>query len=95
MELLRPLPDRPVQGGLDGVLLGQGVHPGGEEQVQLLQGEFIQHLLEQAADVLLPQLQAVGRHTGHLVPLGDVRPDGPGTLRVRIGGVEHHQEGLS
>ena len=39
------LPDGGVQGGFDGVLLGEGVHPGGQEQVQLLHRELIEDAL--------------------------------------------------
>ena len=44
-QLLRPLADGLIEGGLDGVLLGEGVHPRGQKQVQLLQGELVEHLL--------------------------------------------------
>ena len=39
------LPDGGVQGGFDGVLLGEGVHPGGQEQVQLLHRELVEDAL--------------------------------------------------
>jgi len=44
-ELGGALPDGGVQRRLDGVLLRQGVHPGGQEQVQLLNRELVEHAL--------------------------------------------------
>ena len=95
MQLLRPAPDGGVQGRFDGVGLGQGVHPGRQKQIQLLQRELIEDAFQNVVDLLPAQLQAVGRHTGHVVALGNVRPDGLGPLRARVGRVEQHHKGFA
>ena len=92
---LGALPDGGIQAVFDGVVPGQGVHPGGEEEVQLLHRELVQHPLDDVGDRVLLQLQAVDAHTRHVVPAGDVRPDGLGPLGPGLGGVEYHQEGLA
>ena len=77
------------------MFLGQSIHPGGQEQVQLLQRELIQHAFQQLADLLPAQLQAVHGDTCHVISLGNVRPDGLGPVRGGLGGVEHHHKGLA
>ena len=89
------LPDGGIEFALDGVVVGQRIHPGREVQVQLFHREFIEHPPDNIGHRVFLQLQAVGRHAGHVIPGGQVRPDGLGPLCAGIGGVEHHQEGLS
>ena len=91
----RPLPDGRIQAALDGVVVRQGVHPGGQEQIQLLHRELVEHPLDDGGYRRLVQLQAVGAHTRHVIAGGDVRPDGLCPVGIGVGRVEHHQEGLS
>ena len=62
------LPDGGVQSALDGMVVGQRVHPGGQKQIQLLDRELIEHTLDDVGDRPLIQLQTIGAHTGDVIP---------------------------
>ena len=77
------------------MVIGQGVHPGGQEKVQLLDGELIEDPFDDGSDVLLIQLQAVAAHTGHVIAVHNVGLDGLGPVGLGIGRVQEDQEGLA
>ena len=93
-ELGGVLADGVVQPRLDGVVRRQGVHPGGQEQVQLLHGELVEHRLQNRGHRVLIQFQAVDGHAVHLVPGGDVLGDGLSPAVLGIGGIQQDDEGL-
>ena len=95
VQFRRPLPHCVVQSGLDGMVGGQSVHPGRQEQVQLLHGELVEDGLQNIRHILLPQLKTVHRHTVDLVPGGDVPADGLRPVAVRLRRIQQDDERLS
>ena len=85
---------RVVEAGLDGVFRGQGVHPGGQEEVQLLHGKLIEDGLEDVRHVLLPQVQAVYRDAVYLITGGDVPGNGLRPVAFGVHRVQQDDEGL-
>ena len=73
----------------------QGLHPGGQEQIQLPQRKLIQQPPQQLGDLRLPQLQTVHRQTPDVVLALDISGDrlSPGTLG--LGGIQQHHKGFS
>ena len=69
------------------MLLRQGIHPRGQEQIQFFDWEFIQDTFQDTVDFLLPHLQTAARYAGHIVPLGNIGPNRPGSIGIGIGRV--------
>ena len=80
------LPDGLENLGFDGVVLGQGIHPVGEEELELLQRELEEHRLDDLGHRPLAQVQVGLRQLG---------PQGLGLVGLRPGGVEQQEEGLA
>ena len=66
-ELGGVLTDGVIQARFDRMVRRQGIHPGGQEQVQLLHGELVEHRLQDGGHGVLVQLQAVDGHAVHLI----------------------------
>jgi len=94
LELGSALAHRVIEAGLDGVVRRQGVHPGRQEQVQLLHGELVEDAPEDVRHILLPQFQAVHRNAVHLIPGGDVFGDGLRPVALGVHGIQQDDEGL-
>ena len=77
------------------MIVRKGIHPGRKGQVQFLEGDLIEDRFDDIRHIALVPLQAVDRHTCHVVPGGDIVSDGPCPLRLGAGRVEQHQEGLT
>ena len=93
-ELGGVLTDGVIQARFDRMVRRQGIHPGGQEQVQLLHGELVEHRLQDGGHGVLVQLQAVDGHAVHLIPGGDVLGDGLGPVAPGVCGVQQDDEGL-
>ena len=91
VEPVHVLPDGLENLGLDGVVLGQGIHPVGEEELELLQRERLDDLGHRP----LAQVQAAHRQAGDVVGLRQLGPQGLGLVGLRPGGVEQQEEGLA
>ena len=92
VELGAALPNGGVEGVLDGMPVGQSVHPGRKEQLQLLDGELVQDGLDDGRNVLLRETLTVYGHTGDPVATGDVGRHGLGVGIIGVLGVEQHQK---
>ena len=73
----------------------QGVHPRGQEQVQLLHGELVEDGPQDIRHVLLPQVQAVYRDAVHLIAAADIPGNGLRPVAFGVHGVQQDDEGLS
>ena len=94
-QLRRSLADGVIQPCLDGMIRRQSVHPGGQEQVQLLHGELIEDGLEDIGHILLPQVQAVHRGAVHLIPGGNIPGNGLRPVSPGVSGVQQYDKGFS
>ena len=95
MQFRSPLADSIIQPGFQRMLGRQGVHPGREEQVQLLHGEFVEDRFHNVRYGGLVQLQTVDGYAVHLVPGSDVLGDSLSTVSGGVHGVQQYDEGFS
>ena len=95
LKLGGSLAHRVVEAGFDGVIRRQGVHPRGQEQVQLLHGELVEDGPQDIRHVLLPQVQAVYRDAVHLIAAADIPGNGLRPVAFGVHGVQQDDEGLS
>ena len=86
VEPVHVLPNGLENLGFDGVVLGQGVHPVGEEELELLQRELEEHRLDDLGHRPLAQVQAAHRQAGDVVGLRQLGPQSLGLVGLRPGG---------
>ena len=80
---------RLIYAGFDGMVRRQGLHPGGQEQIQLPQRKLIQQPPQQLGDLRLPQLQTVHRQTPDVTTYTYSRNEGDfHAENIRIGNGE-------
>ena len=72
----------------------QGVHPGRQEQIQLLHREFIENRFHNVRYGGLVQFQTVDRNAVYLIPGGNILGDGLGPVTAGIHGVQQHDKRL-